>query len=273
MSPKWLVGNLPMKSFHSPPKDAAYLFYRLVRPIIDPIECISGIVGYGRFIKDIYRYKKKDPKAKIRLRDLYPMLNEKTPLTPFDAHYFFQGIWLLNKIMKNTPARHVDVASTYELSGYISLLTKAEFVDLRPIDTKIKNLRIVRADMLHLPYKDNSLQSLSSLHVVEHIGLGRYGDTVYPGGTIAACKELGRVTKPGGYIYLSLPVGKSRICFNAHRILNPVDVVDFFDKCRLLDFSIVTDEGKFLEHQNPSHFVDQAYACGMYMFQKIRTNK
>jgi hypothetical protein len=258
-----------MKSFHSPLKDAAYLMYRLIQPVFDPMNSYMGTIGYVRFIKDIYKYKQLDPKAKILFRDLYPMTSDATRYTPFDAHYYFQSIWLLNKLIRIKPPLHVDIGSKYELSGYISLLTKSEFIDLRPIDTKLKNLKIVKADILDLPYKDNSLPSVSSLHVVEHIGLGRYGDSINPKGTILACKELGRVVKSGGYVYLSLPVGKPRICFNAHRIHNPSEIIDLFDGYKLKNFSIVTDEGHFLENQQPSHFINQTYACGMYQFQKL----
>ncbi len=259
-----------MKSFNSKIKDSAYLFYRLVSPIIDPIHTYSGVVGYPRFLKDILSYKRKQPESSIKIQNLYPIFSDRLSITPFDAHYFFQGIWLLKHLLKNKPTKHIDVGSKYELSGYISLITKSEFVDIRPINTHLKNLSVVRGDILHLPYLNNSLLSVSSLHVVEHIGLGRYGDSINPDGTILACKELSRVLKPGGTLYLSLPIGKPRICFNAHRIHNPLDITEYCSDLQLKTFSVVTDSGEFIEDTKPERYAAATYSCGMYMFQKPR---
>ena len=43
------------------------------------------------------------------------------------------------------------------------------------------------------PFGDRSVPSLSCLHVVEHVGLGRYGDPLDPQGSIKAMRELQRV--------------------------------------------------------------------------------
>jgi SAM-dependent methyltransferase len=147
-------------------------------------------------------------------------------------------------------------------------MTKSEFVDIRPIDTKLKNLTISRGDIVHMPYPDHSISSLSSLHVVEHIGLGRYGDPIDPQGTVKACKELSRVLKPGGKLYLSLPIGRERICFNAHRIYPPDAVLSFCDTLNLESFSVVDDNGNFHENQNPLKFKTLSYGCGMFCFVK-----
>ena len=42
------------------------------------------------------------------------------------------------------------------------------------------------------------------MHVVEHIGLGRYGDQVDPDGDLMAMKELERVTAKLGKLLLNL---------------------------------------------------------------------
>lgn len=257
-----------MKSFDSPVKNSAYWLYRIISPIIDPLHLYAGVKGYLSYVRDIVRYKMRVPKAVIRLQDMYPIFSDNLSTTPFDAHYFFQGVWLLDQLNKRKPTTHVDVASKYELSGYISLITRCEFVDIRPIDTKLHNLSVKRGDITHLPYANNSVSSLSSLHVIEHIGLGRYGDEINPEGTSLACKELVRVLKPKGYLYISTPIGKPRICFNAHRIHNPLDIITFCKGLKLIDFSVVDDDGRYIQHVKPSDYRDEEYACGMYIFQK-----
>src|SRR5205807_5995192 len=71
-------------------------------------------------------------------------------------------------------------------------------------------LPILEGDILALPFRDQSVVSLSCLHVVEHVGLGRYGDGLNPEGTQQALAELQRVLAVEGNLFLSLPVGRPR---------------------------------------------------------------
>lgn len=257
-----------MKVFDSRPKNILYFIYRIINPIIDPIKFTQGIYGYFRFAKDLIKYKQLDSKSKIVNLSLFPILHEKTKLTGLDAHYFYQQLWAFEQILKRRPSRHVDIGSTYEMSGYISKITKAEFVDIRPIKTSLRNLFVRKGDILSLPYNDNSLQSVSCLHVVEHVGLGRYGDRIDPSGTIKACRELSRILKKGGYLYLSTPVGKNKICFNAHRIHSPQEILGYLRELKLLSFSIVDDNGNFIENVDYAKYDKLNYGCGFFIFTK-----
>lgn len=258
-----------MKVFESKPKNLVYLFYRLINPIFDPIKFLQGIYGYFWYIRDLINYKIKDPKAIISISNLFPILNEKTQYTTFDAHYFYHPIWAFDRIVKNKPQEHVDVASDHKLSGYLSLFMKTTFIDIRPIKTSLKNLYPRSGDVLNLPYKNNSVASLSCLHVVEHIGLGRYGDPIDPKGTEKACKELSRVLAKNGFLYFCLPVGKSKICFNAHRIHTPETIISYFNGLKLLEFSLVDDNGIFHKNCDPKKFNQLDYGCGMFIFTKL----
>ena len=75
-----------------------------------------------------------------------------------------------------------------------------------------------QTDICALPFADGSIQSLSCMHVVEHVGLGRYGDPLDPMEIEWQCSELQRVLAPGGDLLFVVPVGKPRIMYNAHRI-------------------------------------------------------
>jgi len=258
-----------MKVFNSRPKNIAYFLYRLISPIFDPIKFIQAIYGYFWFVKNLATYKKLASHTKLFNINLFPILNEKTTLTSFDAHYFYNPIWAFNRIIKNKPKEHIDVASDYRLSGYLSTFIKTTFIDIRPIKTSLNNLEIKKGSALTLPYKDSSILSLSCLHVIEHIGLGRYGDPIDPEGTIKACTEFIRVLKKSGLLYLATPVGKERICFNAHRIFSPQTILDYCKSLKLIEFSIITDDGSFIENTDPVKFIDQNYACGLFIFQKL----
>lgn len=258
-----------MKRFDSKTKNALYLGYRLVSPVFDPVKFVKGICGYVWYISDLIKFKIKNPHIKIRFDDLYPQLHDKTSVTDFDAHYFYQQIWLFENVLKNKPEEHVDVGSTYQMSGYLSKIVPTTFIDIRPIDTKLDNLKVLDASILELPYSDNSLESISCLHVIEHIGLGRYGDEIDPDGWLKACKELQRVLAKGGRLYLSTPVGKPRVCFNAHRVFSPENIRDTFRECKLTDFCVVDDNGFLHYSAKIVDYVNADYSLGIYIFQKI----
>jgi hypothetical protein len=61
------------------------------------------------------------------------------------------------------------------------------------------------------------------MHVIEHIGLGRYGEALDPDGDLKAIRELVRVLAAGGNLLVVVPVGRPRIQFNAHRIYDYVE--------------------------------------------------
>ena len=62
-----------------------------------------------------------------------------------------------------------------------------------------------------------------SFSSVEHVGLGRYGDTMNPYGDRQAIARAWCATKPGGYLVLGVPTGPAdRIEYNAHRVYGPI---------------------------------------------------
>jgi len=118
-----------------------------------------------------------------------------------------------------------------------------------------------------LPFANGSIASLSCLHVAEHIGLGRYGDPLNPHGTRKACAELQRVLASGANLYFALPVGKPRVCFNAHRVHAAERIVEFFKGLDLVELSGVDDSGQYMEHVSLNKFNNEEYACGLFWFK------
>jgi SAM-dependent methyltransferase len=256
-----------MKVFESPLKNALYLGYRLVSPVFDPMHFVRGLTGYIWYLRDLVHYQSKSSGVSLFGSSMYPMLHDKTS-HPFDAHYFYQQLWVFENVLKTKPKLHTDISSTYEMSGYLSKIVKTKFVDYRPFDAKLKNLEVEQGDILNLKFADNSVKSLSCLHVIEHIGLGRYGDPIDPAGTEKACRELARVLAKNGRLYLSTPIGQEKICFNAHRISDPLTVLSYMPELKLELFSVVDDEGNFHQNVSPKKYRDLHYGCGMFLLRK-----
>jgi hypothetical protein len=129
-------------------------------------------------------------------------------------------------------------------------------------------LYCVAADINYLPFASGSVTSLSCLHVIEHIGLGRYGDPINADGARQAAEELQRVIARGGTFYLSTPIGRERVCFNAHRVFAPATILSFFSQLTLTRFSYVSDNGSFIENANPAEVSQLDYGCGFFEFRK-----
>jgi len=222
------------------------------------------------FFLQLMRYKKCSPREKIPLKDLHPCLRENNSESQSGkGHYFYQDIWALQKVALHKPRKHVDIGSRIDgFAGQCSALCTVEFLDIRPVDLGLPNFSMTRGDILSLPYGDDSIVSLSSLHVIEHVGLGRYGDPLDPQGSQKAAAELCRVLTPGGNLYVGVPLGRERVCFNAHRIFSPDTIAAFFSSLDLVSLSGVNDEGFFLEKASFADFYSAEYACGLFHFTK-----
>jgi SAM-dependent methyltransferase len=241
----------------------------LKKLLLIPVKIIKNIYSFLPFLKNLIVYKKQS-NEKILASDFNIQLFDKTAQTPYDPHYFYQGFWAFEKIVANKPEKHTDIGSDIRWASLLSTITPVFFVDIRPFETNLKNFHVIKGDILNLPLADNSTKSLSCLHVAEHIGLGRYGDDLNPKGTQLACEELSRALAPGGYLYFSVPVGKERVCFNAHRIFNPKTIVEYFGKLELRGLSGVTDNGKLIRDISLSRLEKSKYACGLFEFTKAK---
>ena len=257
-----------MRKFNSGMKNFSYLAYRWIRPFLDPIEFITAGPRYIGFFRDWLRYSGMDSAEKIKIRDTYPLLHEKTQTTSFDSHYFYQDIWAFKKVMKSGTASHVDVGSRVDFVGFLTAVTDVTFIDIRPLMAKLDNFTSKKGSILSMPYEDDSVQSLSCLHVAEHIGLGRYGDELDPSGSKKGCRELSRVLAKEGNLYFAMPVGKPRLCFNGHRIHSPRQVLDFFKDLKLVELSGITDDVQFIENIDISILENSDFGCGLFLFTK-----
>lgn len=263
----FLISSLKMRKFKSTTKNIGYFFYRVLEPVFDPIKFFNGLGGYLWFIRDFVLFNKLY-KDGLRFTDIFPQLHDKVSLTPFDAHYYHQQLWVFENVYSHKPTKHVDIASTYEMSGYLSKIVPTDFVDIRPFKVDLKNLTIIDGSILALPYADASLESISCLHVIEHIGLGRYGDPIDPDALRKACLELSRVVAVGGILYLSTPIGKKNVYFNAHRVSDPDYILSLFPNYELLTFLAVDDNGTLVSNSLPHDYINSNYALGMYKLRR-----
>lgn len=209
----------------------------------------GSLIRYVALFRDRRRFIRAGGKAP--LLDLYPCINDNTSSTGIDSHYFHQSLWAFRRIRESGTPNHVDIASQVNFVGMLTTITRVFFVDIRPLFLSIPNYHGIGASITALPFADNSIESLSCLHVIEHIGLGRYGDPIDPHGPGKACLEISRTLKPGGSAYVSLPIGRPRVSFNGQRVFAPTEVLSLFPELECRQMSVVDIPGDFIEHADP----------------------
>ena len=216
----------------------------------------TNLKQWKLFWSSYRRYNKLAPvDRRALLEHLYPCLGDDTEMTVVEPTYFYQDWWAFSRIVKNAPKVHVDVGSNHKFVALLSTVIQLTMVDIRPLSLPLEGLRFRRASILDLPFEDRSLESLSSLCVVEHIGLGRYGDALDPHGSEKALLELSRVLAPGGRLYLSAPIGdRSMVAFNGGRIFSLSDLLDMLVKLEVAQARFVVGDRLQCEYEYTGGF-------------------
>jgi hypothetical protein len=226
-----------------------------------------------RFKDDLERYKKQaivvdDCRFEINERSFLPILDENTKQSSFDAHYVYHTSWAARLLARNSPRMHHDFGSDLRFSTLVSAFIPMVFYDYRPLKANMTGLSCKRADLMKLDLESGSIHSLSCMHVIEHVGLGRYGEPINPKGDIIAITELKRILAKDGDIYFVVPVGRGQLRFNAHRIYSFEMIKTYFSDFDLKEFALVNDAGEFIEDASEELVNQQAYGCGCFWFRK-----
>jgi SAM-dependent methyltransferase len=240
----------------------------LGKPLAGTANTIALLTRYPRFLAEFVEYRRIAPPNSTAAEDIYPCLEDRTVTTAFDPHYLYQAVWASTRIAAAAPTGHLDVGSDIRFVVNLTAHRDVSFLDIRRLEIDLPRFRSISASILSLPFDDLTQESVSCLHVAEHIGLGRYGDHIDPDGTRKACLELQRVVAPDGRLYFSLPVGRERTCFNAHRIHAASMVPELFSELELTEFSLVDDDGKYVVDADVSAGDAIEFGCGLFLFRR-----
>lgn len=236
---------------------------KIIRILLSPFV----LLDYLKFSKI------NDKRFSIKFSDFHPQIKDKTFTTGFDRHYVYQTSWAIRVVKEINPSFHVDISSILYFSGALSAFIPVKIYDYRPANFALPDLESNRGDLHHLPFRDSSIHSISCMHTIEHIGLGRYGEPMDAEGDIKAINELKRVTASGGNILIVVPMGKPKIEFNAHRIYSYEQIISYVidENFILKEFAFIPEfdsEGPLQRNADPSRVANADYACGCFWFQK-----
>jgi hypothetical protein len=227
------------------------------------------VLRFFEFIGEMTRFRKlSDDRFTVMWKDMYPCLKDKIQTTPFDPHYTYHPAWAAKILSQTKPEYHVDFSSILYFGTMLSAFVPVKFYDYRPAEIELDGWEGHFADLCKLDFPDNTFASVSCMHTVEHIGLGRYGDKLDPQGDIKAINELQRVTRQNGDILFVTPVGEQRIEFNGQRVYGYQLILQLFGECRLEEFSLIPDKGGIIRNADPALITRQKYGCGCFWFKK-----
>lgn len=228
-----------------------------------------------KFQRDFKRFSGLSGAAEKRFsldwKDRFPCIGDDTSSTTIDRHYLYHPAWAARILAKTRPSEHVDISSYIYFSTLVSAFLPVRFYDYRPVALALDNLESGFANLVELPFVSGSIKSLSCMHVVEHIGLGRYGDALDPDGDIKAISELRRVLAPGGQLLFVVPIGQPKIEYNAHRIYGYDQIIDYFDGLILEEYALIPDsaeQGGLIRGASASLSYEQKYGCGCFLFRR-----
>lgn len=234
----------------------------------------SNILGLGFYFKDFKELKKQKGKdGSFRFGKLLPVLDERgSESGVMKGHYFHQDFYVAQRIFEHNPAKHVDVGSRIDgFVAHVAVFRPIEILDIRIQKSDIDNITYKQADLMKLP--DGMIDycdSISSLHAIEHFGLGRYGDPIDYYGHVKGIQNISRILKKNGRFYFSVPIGDQRIEFNGQRVFSVRYLLDILENDFILEyFSYVDDKGDFhknitLNGDNINSNIGCNYGCGIF---------
>jgi len=210
---------------------------------------------------------------------LFPAFSDKHDSSGvITGHYFRHGLLVAQKTYTRNPGKHVEIASRIDgFVTHVATFREIEVFNIRPVISKTTNIKFSKGDLnaegLGLA---KQFGAISRLHAIEHFGLGRHNDPIDALGHVKGLNNLTELLKKGGILYLSTPMGRQRVEFNAQRVFALSYLLKLFaDKFSIADFAYADDSGDLQE--NVARTVEKmigenvgcSYGCAIFELVKL----
>lgn len=235
-----------------------------------------GLWGDSFFMDDMEKYSALNIRNHFNINKgyLWPVIRDKYAAAGNINNYFWQDLWAARHIYKSKVNKHFDIGS--RIDGFIAHLLAMDIdvsvIDVREFPGEVEGLHTIVDDATKLSrIEDGSVHSMSALCSLEHFGLGRYGDEINPEACFECFSEMQKKLAPQGKLYISVPVGRERLEFNAHRVFFASTIIENFQDMILKEFSCTADgriEYKVDIHQYDNDEHDGNYRYGLFYFQR-----
>lgn len=246
---------------------------------LDPLRLMKSIRRLPAFLADWFRFRKG---YSGRL-SLIPCLHDRyAEGGTTKSEYFWQDLLVARSIYEAEPEVHVDIGSRIDgFVAHVASYRRVEVFDVRPISAQIpgvifKQADLMRSDTLPRHGEEGYCDSLSCLHALEHFGLGRYGDPIDPMGYECGFSNMASLLRPGGVFYLSVPIGRERVEFNANRVFDPRTLVSLakMNGLNITKLTVISGNGVVqrvdMSAEQLANLAAHDYNLGVFEFAKVQ---
>lgn len=84
-------------------------------------------------------------------------------------------------------------------------------IDFQETNFQHKNFIFIKNDFFKADFKKNSFDCVLAISVLEHVGMGHYGDQPVENADLKSIEKIKEILKPGGFLYISVPGGRKKI--------------------------------------------------------------
>jgi Caenorhabditis protein of unknown function, DUF268 len=247
--------------------------YRLARELGIDVRRWLLLSRLPRFVRDAIAWRR----AGGRTRSYYPCLSDwSDEAGATRSPYFLQDLLVARRVCAASPEHHIDVGSRIDgFVAHLAVFRAVTVLDVRPLHSTIPNVTFIQCDLM-APLSAElvaAADSVSSLHALEHFGLGRYGDPIDPNGHLKGFRALTAMLRPGGRLYVSFPIGSAAVEFNAHRVFDPLEPLGWptavplmLERFDYIDADGVLHERVALDASTGAGLRKLTEACGIYTF-------
>ncbi|NBP00918.1 MAG: DUF268 domain-containing protein [Proteobacteria bacterium] len=147
-------------------------------------------------------------------------------------HLVAQKVLLEIRVSNSNLNKLLDVGSQFSFISFAASFFEVTYLEPRfeGLNLNVQNicnLKGFSGEAQNLPFEKETFDVITSLHAIEHFGLGRYGDTLDYYGDQKGIKEFCRVLKDDGFLITGVPTAiTSRIELNGQRVYSPKDFSD-----------------------------------------------
>lgn len=203
----------------------ARILFRIVKKIIFKRNIISYTWGGMKpWSRGYFEYKWECIKAALIDEKLLSIFRNGDQLPPrFGIHIderIVEYPWVISLLPKE-PVTLLDAGSALNFEAILAhLALKNKKITIATLSPEAncfwyKNVSYVFEDMRHLPFLSDSYEIITCISTLEHVGMNNMqiytSDTRYKESKtkdyLIAAKELRRVLKPGGSLFITVPFG------------------------------------------------------------------
>ena len=241
---------------------------------IDPLRLVRSIRGIPHFCKDWVQFRRNFG-GNI---NLVPCLHDRYQQGgSVNNEYFIQDFWVACEIFSASPKKHVDIGSRVDgFVAHVASYREIEVFDVRPLRSDLPGIVFKQANLMDLDpnlLAGGYCDSLSCLHAIEHFGLGRYGDPIDALGYKKGIANMASLLSSKGVFYLSTPIGKERVEFNANWVFDPntIIAVASSNDLALSDFYVISGgrlEKREASAENLKALGAEPYNLALFIFRK-----